>query len=75
MALCGELLAVTALVLVRRIWDWCVADGQLENADRCVLSAVNRANHSSSYTSRTITCLRQETTELSAVKDVKYRSV
>jgi hypothetical protein len=44
MALCKELFAVTVLVLGRRVWGWWVADGQLESADRCVLSAVNRTN-------------------------------
>jgi len=40
MALCRELLAVTMLVLVHRMWGWWVAYGQLQSADRCVLSAV-----------------------------------
>jgi len=40
MALCRELPAATVLVLVCWMWGWWVAYGQLESADRCVLSAV-----------------------------------
>jgi len=40
MALCRELHAATVFVLVRGMWGWCFAYGQLDSADRCVLSAV-----------------------------------
>ena len=72
MALCRELLAAAVLVLVRRVWGWCVAYGRLESADRCVLSAVNGTNRGKSYSYVQSRTCNTYSVEVHVIKGIKW---